>query len=154
MPSQIFPVEYRVIDSHVLALPKRVLGYDMSIPQFHVLTILKNVFRIALQAVNLYVIAEHKGIGTFVKCEIVSFNILTTPECLVCIVNDNILQLDIMHLTKHLWSVNLSIAHLQMVAIPQCRTGTCVKLTTAYLEAMYMPERILSPEMAVLGLYV
>jgi hypothetical protein len=89
-----------------------------------------------------------------VQLQVAGLDEVAAPEGLVSIVDKDVLKLDTVHLAKHLRSVYPGIAHLQMVAIPQGRTGTGIKLATPDLEAMHMPERILSPEVAILSLYV
>lgn len=44
---------------------------------------------------------------------------------------------------KHFRSINNRIFHFQMIAIPQCRVSTNIKIATLNLEAMHVPEWII-----------
>ena len=126
----------------------------MCIPQFHVLTILEHILGIALQIIYLHIIAEHEWIGAFMNLQILRTDMAATPENLVCIVDANVLQFYVMHFAEHLGTVNHGIFHCQVVAVPQCRTGTHSEMTICDGETVNMPERIFPFKIAVLSFYV
>ena len=154
VPRQVLAVEHGVVDIDILALPERVLRHDVGVVQLHVLAVLEHVFRVALQAVDAQVIAKHEGIGAVVQLKVSGLHILTAPESLVSIVDDDIVQMDMMHLAKHLGGIDACVAHQQVVAIPQGGTGTFVKLAMVNRKPVDVPERVLAHEAAVLRLNV
>jgi hypothetical protein len=58
------------------------------------------------------------------------------------------------HLAEEFWGVNTGVAHVHVVTVPNSRAGSYVELAAVDLESVNMPERVLTPEAAVLGLYV
>ena len=81
--------------------------------------ILEHVFAVALQSININVMAEHEWIGAAVHLQVLYAYVVATPEHLVGIVHRYVLQFEMAHLAKHLRRVDNRVAHLQMVAIPQ-----------------------------------
>ncbi len=116
---------------------------------FDIAGILENIFTVALQSVNIYIVTEHKRIGSAMELQVFDMYIVATPKHLVGIVHSNILQVEMTHLTEHLRSIYYCIAHFQMVAIPQCGASTDSKIAVFYLEAMNVPERIITFKAAV-----
>ena len=88
------------------------------------------------------------------QLKILCLNELASPECLVGIIDNNVVQVEMVHLAEHLWGIDTCVAHQQVAAIPKGRAGTGIKLTVLYDEFIYMPEGVFSPETAVLGFYV
>ena len=154
VPSQILAVEVGVADSDILALPEGVFRHDVGIDEFHVLTVLEHIFRIAFQTVYLHILAEHEGIGAVVEFQVAGLDIAATPESLVGIVDDHILQVEVVHLAEELRGIDTGVAHVHVIAVPDGRAGTDIELAAVDLKPMDMPEGVLTPETAVLGLNV
>ena len=154
VPGQILAVELGVDDGDVLALPEGVLRDDVGIAQRDVLAVLEDIFRVAAQTVDLDVLREHEGIGAVVQLQVAGTHVATAPEGLVGIVDDDILQVEVVHLAEHLRPVDARVAHVHVVAVPEGRAGADVKLAAVDPEAVDMPEGILAPEAAVLCLDV
>ena len=154
VPGQVLAVKVRVADSDILTFPERVLGDDVRIGQLHVLAVLEDIFRIALQTVDAHILTEHEGIGAVVQLQVAGLDVLAAPESLVGIVDDNVLEVHIVHLTKHLRTVDASITHVHVVAVPEGRARPHIELASVDSEAVDVPEGIFPPEAAVLSLNV
>jgi len=154
VPCQVLSVEYGVADGDVLALPEGVFCHDVGIVYLHVLAVLEHVLRVALQSVHLHVFAEHEWVCAVVQLQVVCLDVLASPECLVGIVDDHVLQSQVVHLAEHLRCVDACVAHVEMVAVPQCRACPGIELAVVYRKVMYVPKRIFAPKAAVHGLNV
>ena len=146
MPAEIFAVEFRIVDCHILHLPEGILRSDFGIAQLHILHILENVLAVAFQSVYADVAAEHERISSSMQFQIFDIQIFTTPEHLIGIVYLYILYFDVMHLAKHFGCIDTRISHFQMVGIPQCRTPADIEKTTVDNKSVNMPEGIISFE--------
>ena len=153
MPSQILAIEGRIVDSYVLALPKRILGNDVSIVNLYILTILEHVFCIALQSVYIDILREHKGVSTLVQLNILKSQSVNLPEGFISIVNHHILKLYILHLTEELRTIDGAILHHQIVGVPDGRTRSWCKITTLYTSTINMPPGIFAIKLTVITLH-
>ena len=88
------------------------------------------------------------------QLQVAGLDVAAVPEGLVGIVDDDVLQIQVVHLAEHLRAVDAGVAHVHVVAVPQCRAGAHVELAAVDLEAVDMPEGVLAPEAAVFGLDV
>lgn len=154
VPCKVLAIEQGIVNGHVLALPEGILSHDLGIVDFHVLAVLEHVFGIALEAVYTHIVTEHERISAVVDFEVAGEDVTATPEYLISIVDADIFKFYVVHLTKHLRSINHRIRHLQTAAVPQGRTSTYSKTAVVDAEAMDMPERILAFKIAVFRLYV
>ena len=121
VPGQILTIYLGVIDRYVLTLPERVLGHNLGMVYLYVLTVLEHVLRVAFQTVYIDVFGEHKRIGAIVQLDVMQLQVLHLPECLVSIVDGDILQFHPFHLTEELRTVNDTVFHGQVVRVPDSR---------------------------------
>src|SRR5699024_9975164 len=117
-----------IINGHVLYLPEGILCRNLGVVDFHVLYVLEHILAITLQTVHVYVMTEHEGIGAAMQLEVPGTDAAATPKYLVGVVHRYVLDVDLAHLTEHLRRVNNRVGHLQMVAIPQCRTASDIEI--------------------------
>ena len=122
MPCQILAVKYRVVYGDVLTLPEGVLGKDVGMVYLHILTILEHIFSIALEAIDIDILAEHERIGAAVQLHVLQTKAIDLPECLVSIGDIDILQYHVLHLTEKFRAVNTTTTHHQVVGVPDSRT--------------------------------
>ncbi len=154
VPSQIFTVEDGVVDGDVLALPEGILGDDASVVYLHVLAVLEHILRVALESVDIDVVGEHEGIGAVVQLHIADCQPVDAPERLVGIVDDNILQLDVLHLTEELRPVDDAVLHPQVVGVPDGRARARCEIAVRDDGTVDVPPWVLAEEAAIVGLHV
>ena len=78
------------------------------------------------------------------ESQIPGANVITAPENLVGIVDSDIFEIYLTHLTKHLRRVDHRVGHSEMVAVPQRRTTSDIEIAAVDSESVDMPERIVS----------
>ena len=149
VPPQVLSVELRVVDGDVLNLPESILGSYARIAQLYVLHVLEHILALALQPVDGDVFAEHERIGPALQLKVLGIDALAPPEHLVGIGHLHVLDVNVVHLAKHLRGVYLGVCHLQVVRIPQCRTPADVEVTAVDGKPMYMPEGVVALKTAV-----
>ena len=154
MPGQILAIKHRVIDGDVLALPERVLRHDIRMMNLYILTVLEHVFGIALQSVDKDILREHKGISTLVQLDILQSEAVDLPESLVCIVNDNILQHHVFHLTEELRTVDSATLHDQVISVPDSRARAWSEVTIFNQGTVDMPPRVFAIKLAIAAFHV
>ena len=115
VPAQVFSVQFRVVDGHVLHFPKGVLGGYLGVVYLYVLHVLEYVLAIAFQAIHVDVLAKHEGVGALVQFQAFHADAVTTPKDFVGIVHLYILYVDVVHFAKHLRGVYHCVAHRQVV---------------------------------------
>ena len=92
VPAQIFTIENRIVDGHILCFPERVLRRNLRIAYLGVLHILEYIFGVAHQSVYFDVLAEHEWIGAVVQRHVIQRESVYAPECLVGIVDGDIAE--------------------------------------------------------------
>ena len=151
MPPEIFPVELRIIYGDILHLPESILCGDYSIVDFCIPHILEHIFAVALKTVDIDSFAEHERVSASMELQIPDPDVMASPEDLVRIIHDHIVDLDIEHLAEHLRGIDDSVGHLQAVRIPESRTAPDREITFVDGEPVNMPERIVPLKTAVRG---
>ena len=87
----------------------------------YILAILEHIFRIALQSVNIHILAEHERISTLMQCHVPDLQSLNAPESLISIIDGYVLQFQVPHLPEELRAVDDAILHLHIITIPDGR---------------------------------
>ena len=80
MPSEIFPVEFRVIDGNIFHFPESVLGSDSGIVYLCVLHVLEDIFTVAFKPVDINIPAEHERICAAMEFQPSGIDAGTSPE--------------------------------------------------------------------------
>ena len=142
MPTKVLAIEVRVIDRDVLGLPEGVFSDDMGVTDYGILDVLEDIFRIALESIDIHVLAEHEGVGSFVQTYVAHHQVLDLPEGLVGIVELYALQFQAIHLPEKFGSVYDAIAHHHIVAIPDGRAGTYLKIAVGNERCIHVPPRV------------
>ena len=151
MPAQVFAVQLRVVDGHVLHLPESILGRYPGVADFRIPDVLEHVFAVALQSVDIDVGAEHEGVGTPVQFEVVYAQAVATPEHFVGVIHPDAFHVDVAHLAEHLGRVDYGVGHAQVVGVPQGRASADGEVTMFDGEPVDVPERIVALKAAVGG---
>ena len=154
VPGQVLAVEHGVIDGNILTLPERVLGHYMGMTDLYVATILENVSRVALQTIDNDVLGKHERIGSTVQLNIMKSQPFDFPEGFVSIVDGDMVQSYVRHLTEKLGGVNDRILHTKVTSVPDGRPGLRRKVTAVYQCPVNMPPRVLTIKLTVNGLHV
>ena len=147
VPCKVFAVKFRIINRYILTFPETVFGCDFGVVDFYVFAILKHVFRIGLQTVHIYIFAEHERICTLVKLDVSDFQPVNFPECFVGIGYFHVFEFQIPHFAEKLRSVNHTIPHHHVIAIPYCRTASRCKIAILYHTSVNVPPRIFAVEL-------
>ena len=120
----------------------------------YVLAVLEHIFGVALQSVDEDVLTEHEGVGAVVQLDILDANAVDTPECLIGIIDDDILQFQVLHLTEELRTVDDTVLHLHVIAVPDSRTASRCKIAVGDDASVNVPPRVFPVKLAVVSLYV
>ena len=111
--------------------------------------LLEHVFGIRLQSVDAYIAAVHEGIGALVQHHVLKRQSVDAPECLIGIVDCDVLEREVLHLAEELWTVDDAVFHVHIVRIPDGRTRSGGEIAVAYVRALDVPQRIFAFEVAV-----
>ena len=152
MPAEIFAIKNGVVYRYILRLPESVFGYDASVANYGVADILEHILRVAIQPIDIYVLAEHKGISAVMEFQVADTQSLNTPERLVGIGYGDVLHAETVHLAEELRPVYRAVAHLHVVTIPDGRARAHLEIAVRNETAINVPQRILSDEAAAVGL--
>ena len=148
VPPEVLPVQFRIVDSHIVHLPESILGSDFRIVYLHILHILEDIFAVALEPVDIYVAAEHERICAAVELQVPGVDAGAPPEYLVGVIHHHILYVDVIHLPEHLRRIDHCAGHLEMVGIPERRAPADSEVAVPDSEAVHMPEGIVPLETA------
>lgn len=85
---------------------------------------------------------------------VLDFQSVHAPECLVGIVDGDVLQFQVVHLAEELRAVDDTVLHLHVVAVPDGRTALGGKIAARDETAVYLPPRVLAIELAVVTLQI
>lgn len=154
MPGKIFSIKFGIIHCHVVALPETVLGRDLGMMNLYVFTILEDIFGIGSQAIDIHILAEHKWVGTLMKGDILDFQSVNAPKRLIGIIDGHVFQFEVVHLTEELGTINHTVAHDHIVAVPYGRAALRGKVATGDKAAVNVPPGILAIEFAVAALQI
>ena len=154
MPTQVFTVEFGIVDCHVFHFPESIFRGDFGVMNLHIFHVLENVFAVALQSVYADITAEHERISAAMQFQIFDVQILATPEHFVGIFYLYVLNFDVVHLAEHLGGVDACVRHFQIIGVPQSRTPADIEETTVDNETVHVPEGIISLEPAINGFNV
>ena len=76
------------------------------------------------------------------------------PEGLVCIIDYNIFQREVLHLAEQFWSINDAVLHCHVVGIPYRRAATYLEIAVGDEAVVNVPPWVLAYETAVVSLDV
>ena len=74
---------------------------------------------------------------------------VNAPESLVGVVDGDVLQREILHLTEELRTVDDAVLHVHIVRIPYSRARSRREITVADVRSLDVPERVFALEVAV-----
>lgn len=86
--------------------------------------------------------------------DVLDLQTVHAPEGLVSIVDGDVLQFQVVHLAEELRTVDDTVLHLHVVAVPDGRTALGGKIAARDKTAVYVPPRILAIELAVVTLQI
>ena len=154
VPSEVFAVEFRVVNRDIVALPKGVLCSNLGVVHLYILAILEDVLGIGNQSINVNIFREHKRIGAVMQSYVFQLQPVDAPEGLIGIVDGDFLKFKVFHLAEELGAVNHAIAHHHVVAIPNGRAAAWSKVATRDQAAVNMPPRVLAIELGVVTFHI
>ena len=142
MPSQVFTLQFRIVNGYIFGIPERIFRVDYGITYFYILTILERIVSLLAIIFDTYIFAVHKQIVCMSHFHVFQFHVPAVPKRFLCIRNAYPLQPDTIHFTKHFRRFNQSICHFQITRIPQSGTGAFGKQTVFHHKAVNVPKRI------------
>lgn len=121
VPCEVFAIELRVVDHHIVTLPETVFRGDLRMMDLDVLAVLEDILRVTLQFVDINIFTEHKRVSALMELYILDLQAIDTPECLIGVIDLDILQGEVLHLAEEFRSVDDRVLHYHVIAVPDGR---------------------------------
>ena len=115
----------------------------------YVTRVLEHILGIRLQSVYTYVAAVHEGISALVQHHVLKRQPVNAPECLVGIVDCDVLEREVLHLAEEFGTVDDAVLHVHVVRVPDGRTRFGREIAVAYVRTLDVPQRVFALEVAV-----
>ena len=152
VPTEVFGMDFGVIDSAVAALPESILGVQHGMVNLDIAGVLEGILARQLQMADTQALGLEERVVGVVDVEVGQLSVTATPESFRAIGHAQAFDGQTVYLAEGFGCIERAVRHAQTAHIPERSPVRGGEMAAGAAHILALPERVHAFEAAVVGL--